>query len=183
MKEVISLEELASILVDLKFENDQITKKFDSLLEWVEPKKKQSPKLFLEYLVFELFTDNACFLLAFNRNTSLALFEIYSMNILVKLLNKGYKDKDLKRFDKLFKKRFLEYHPYLEEYDSKYIKKIDPNSYLSGLGKIFSMNLVGYKDPAIIDMVHRMFLIKLKHYYGKFLKKLAQEYEVVQFRL
>lgn len=180
MKEAISLEELALILVDLKFENDQITKNFDSLLKWVEPKKRRSSKLFLEYLVFELFTDHACFLLAFNREISFALFEIYSMNILVKLLSKSYKAKDLsEEFDKLFKKRFIEYHPYLEEYGSKYIKKIDPNSYLSGLGKVFSMNLVGYKDPAIIDMVHWMFLIKLKHYYGKFLKKLAQEYEVV----
>lgn len=177
---VISVEELASILVDLKFGNDQITKNFDSLLEWVEPKKKQSPKLFLEYLVFELFTDNACFLLAFNSETSFPLFEIYSSNTLVELLKKGYEVKELKKFDGLFKKRFLEYHPYLEEYDPKYIKKINTNSYLSGLGKAFSLNFVGYKDPAITDMVHWWFLIKLKYFYGKFLKDLGQKYELVQ---
>jgi hypothetical protein len=176
-KQPISLEKFAFILVDLKFENDHLIKEFNDLSKEIEARgDKLSDNHFLEYLIFDLFTDNACFLLAFSQEVSRMLFETYSINILVRLLGKGYKV-NWQEFEVLFKKRAIEYHQYLQEYDPEYIKKKDVN-YLSGLGKAFSINLVGWKSLAIIVMADWSFVSKLK-YIGKFLKDIAEKYEIV----
>ena len=172
------MEEFASILVGLKFENDHPIKGFNRFLskEIAARGDKLSDNHFLEYLIFDLFTDYACFLLAFSQAVSRMLFETYSTNILVRLLGEGYKV-DWEEFWGLFNKRAIEYHPYLQEYDPECIKKRDIN-YLSGLGKAFSINLIGWKSPPIILMADWSFVSKLK-YIGKFLKDTAEKYEIV----
>jgi hypothetical protein len=178
-KESISLQEFALTLVDRKFENDFVTKQFNRLCEGIERRDdKSSSTRFLEYLIFDLFTDNACFLLAFSQEVSRLLFTTYSINILVRLLGKGYKVEP-QEFDVLFEKRAIEYHQYLQEFDAEYIKKKDINKcYLAGLGKAFSMNLVGYVDPVIMSQANHMFISKLEHIYGEFLRHIVEKYEI-----
>jgi len=178
-KQPISLEEFVFILVDLKFKNDHLIKEFNNLSKEIEGKDdKLSNSHFLEYLIFDLFTDNACFLLAFSQEVSLTLSKIYFPNILVRLIKKGYEING-KEFEDLFKKRAMEYHQYLQEYDPEYVKKTDVNKYLPGLGKAFSINFVGYKSPSIILKAHVMFTLKLKYFYGKILKNIIEKYEIL----
>lgn len=178
-KQLISLEEFVFILVDLKFENGRLIKEFNDLSKEIEVgDNKLSGNHFLEYLIFDLFTDSACFLLAFSQEVSLILSKIYFPNILVRLIKKGYEING-GEFEDLFKKRAIEYHSYLQEYDPEYIKKIDINKYLPSLGKAFSINFVGYKSPSIILKAHVIFTSKLKHFYGKFLKNIVEKYEIV----
>jgi hypothetical protein len=177
-KESFSLEGFALILVDLKFEKDRIIKQFNDLSKEIETRDdKSSNTRFLEYLIFDLFTDYSCFVLAFSREISRMLFETYSLNILVRLLGKGYKV-DPQEFEGLFNERATEYHQYLQEYDPEYMKKIDTNKYVPSLGKAFSMNFVGWEDPRIIYAAHWMFVWKLKHII-KYLKDVAEKYEIV----
>jgi len=174
----INIEELAHILVDLKFENNNLINEYNELSKELKGNEEFPNKYFLEYLIFDLFTDNACFLLAFDQKTSLSLFKIYLPNIIVKLIQRGYRF-DWQEFEDLFKKRAQEYQQQLREYDPEYLKKIDINSYLPGLGKSFSINLVGYKSPPLILKAHVKFVMKLKHFYGKFLKDIMKKYEIV----
>jgi hypothetical protein len=178
-KQPVTLEEFASTLVGLKFENDHPIKGFNRFLskEIAARGDKLSDNHFLEYLIFDLFTDYACFLLAFSQEVSRMLFETYSTNILVRLLGEGYKV-DWEEFWGLFNKRAIEYHPYLQEYDPEYIKTIDINKYVPGLGKAFSMNFVGYKNAIIIYIAHWGFVSKIR-YIGRFLKDIAEKYEIV----
>jgi len=179
-KEKIDLEKLALILVELKLEkNSHPVKKFNRLAKDAETKnQKYAEKAFLEYLIFDLFTDNACFILAFGQDVSFKLFQVYYSNIIVQLMGEGYKI-DCKNIDKLFEKRFIEYHNYLKEYDPKFIKKTNPNNYLPGLGKAFSLNFIGCKDPVVIYAVHLEFVRKIQFIYNKFLKELSEKYEII----
>jgi len=179
-RESISLQKLALILVDQKFENDHLIKGFNDLCSLSQGKEggddKPSEASFLEYLIFDLFTDHACFLLAFGREVASVLFETYSINILLRLTGTRYKV-DWQEFMVLFDKRATEYHEYLQEYDPERLKNIDSN-YLPRLGKAFSGYFVGCKDPAVIYQADGMFVLKLRYFYGEFLKKIVQEYEI-----
>jgi hypothetical protein len=177
-KESISLERFAHILVDLKFENDLLIRQFNGLSEGIEARDdKSSNTRFLEYLVFDLFTDHACFLLAFSRELTSMLFETYFVNIIVRLIGKGYKV-DVKELMVLFNERATKYHQSLQEFDPEYIKKIDINKYPHGLGKAFSMNFVGYEHPAVFFQADDMFVSKLR-YIVKYLKDVAERYEII----
>ena len=76
----------------------------------------------MEYLIFDLFTDDALFLLAFGQEVSRRAFETYCANILVRLLGEGYKV-NLDEFGVLPDKRETEYAKYLHEYPPEYIEK------------------------------------------------------------
>jgi hypothetical protein len=177
----ISLENFSLILVDLKFEYSDPKKEFNRLSDLsreIETRNDKSSNTgFLEYLVFDLFTDEACFMLAFSQEVSSMLFETYYGNILVRLISKGYKV-DTKEFAVLFVKRSAEYHQYLQEFDPGYMKKININKYVPGLGKAFSINFVGDKDPRIIYAAQWMFVSKLRDIV-KYLKDVAEKYEIV----
>jgi hypothetical protein len=174
----ISLERFALILADLKFEYSDPMGESNRLSEGIEIRDdKSSNTRFLEYLTFDLFTDHACFLLALSREVTGMLFEIYCQNIWVRLIGKGYRG-NWQEFELLFNQRATEYHQYLQEYDPEYMKKIDINKYVPGLGKAFSMNFAGYEDPRMIYAAQWMFLSKLR-YIVKYLKDVAEEYEIV----
>lgn len=179
-KEKIDLEKLALILVELKLEkNSHPAKEFNRLAKDSETKDQENTKkAFLEYLVFDLFTDNACFLLAFDKETSFKLFEIYSANIILRLNGEGYKI-DFDEFEQLLKKRAIEYHQYLKEYNPEFIKKTNPNNYIPSLGKAFSLNFIGCNDPVVIYAVHLEFVRKIQFIYNKFLKELSEKYEII----
>lgn len=178
-KESISLEEFALILADLKFGDDHIIKQYDGLCAGLEGRyDKFSDTHFLEYLIFDLFTDHACFLLAFSQEVADMLFEIYCMNIWIRLLGKGYKVNP-EEFMVLFNERAAKYRQYLKEYDPKHIGEMDINKYPLGLGKAFSMNFIGHKDPAIFCQADLMFVSKIKSIYGSFLKDIVEKYEIV----
>ena len=176
MKE-ISINELVHILANLEFESESLSliKRFPKYSKEVESNKLTS-KHFWEYLFFELFTDQACFALVFEMELSSKLLNHYSIEIINRLISMGYNPEN--DIEDLFKKRCVEYHPYLQEYDLEFIKKINPNTYLSGLGKAFSMNFVGYYDPLIIDHAHLEFLVKLKHI-PPFLRQINHKYKIV----
>jgi hypothetical protein len=174
----ISLEKFALILVDLKFEKDRIIKQFNDLSKEIETRDdKSSNTRLLEYLIFDLFTDYSCFVLAFSKEISRMLFETYSLNILIRLLGKGY-NVDPQEFEGLFNERATEYHQYLQEYDPEYMKKINTNKYVPGFGKAFSINFVGWEDPRIIYAANWMFVSKLRHIV-KYLKDVAEKYEII----
>jgi hypothetical protein len=176
-KRSISLEEFALILVDLKFEDDRIIKHFNRLSEGIETRDdKLSNTRFMEYLTFDLFTDRCCFMLVFSREVTQMLFQTYYSNILINLTTKGYKIDNLLEFEALFNKRELEYAEYLHEYSPEYMKNL-PSNYVSGLGKAFSMNFAGWKDPRIIHAVSWGFVQKLEHI-GKYLREVTEEYEI-----
>lgn len=176
-KKTISLEKFALILVDQKFENDRIIKHFNDLSEGIESRDgKSSNTRFLEYLVFDLFTDRCCFMLVFSREVTQMLFQIYYSNILIRLLTKGYKIDNLPEFEALFNKREMEYAEYLHEYSPEYMKNL-PDNYVPGLGKAFSMNFAGCEDPRIIHAASWDFVQKLEHI-GKYLREIAEEYEI-----
>jgi hypothetical protein len=173
----ISLEEFALILVDLKSENDRIMKHFTDLSEGIESREgKSSNARFWEYLVFDLFTDRCCFMSVFSREVTQMLFQTYYSNILVRLAARGYAIDNLPEFEALFNKRELEYAEYLHEYSPEYMRNL-PSDYVPGLGKAFSMNFVGEKDPRVIYVAHWDFVQKLKHI-GKYLREVAEEYEI-----
>jgi hypothetical protein len=177
----ISLERFGLILVDLKFEYSDPMMEFNRLSDLskeIETRNDKSSNTgFLEYLVFDLFTDEACFMLAFSQEVSSMLFETYYGNILVRLIGKGYKV-DTKEFAVLFVKRSAEYHQYLQEFAPEYIKKMDIDKYPHGLGKAFSMNFVGYEHPAIFFQADHMFVSKLRNIV-KYLKDVAEKYEII----
>jgi len=180
-KKSISLEKFALILVDLKFERDLVINQFNRLSDLSKETEtrddKSSNTRFLEYLVFDLFTDRCCFLLVFSRQVTPMLFETYFMNTLVRLAGKGYKIDNLQEFEALFNKREMEYAKYLNEYSPEYMKNL-PSNYVPGLGKAFSINFAGWKDPRIIYAVHWDFVQKLR-YIVKYLQEVAEKYEIV----
>lgn len=177
----ISVEKFALILVDLKFERDLVMNQFNRLSDLSKKTEtgadKSSNTRFLEYLAFDLFTDRRCFLLVLSRQVTSMLFETYFMNILVRLAGKGYKIDNLREFETLFNKREMEYAKYLNEYTPQYMENL-PGNYVPGLGKAFSVNFAGWKDPSIVYAVHSDFVQKLR-YIVEFLQQVAEEYEIV----
>ncbi|MCG2713762.1 MAG: hypothetical protein L6308_02815 [Candidatus Omnitrophica bacterium] len=171
-KEQISIEQLSSILVELKFENDNFITQFNDFSKDVDT---GNDKL-LEYVIYDLFTDIACFVLALGQKKATKLSQNYAPNILLRLTTKGYK-LNLESFENLYMKRQQEYYQYLKEYDKEYFRKVDIASYTPGLGKAFSANFCGYRNCPLIVKAHIMFVLKLKHFYGKFLKKIVEELE------
>jgi len=160
------VDKLAQILINLKFEKNILEKDF---ILFASSKKKLKKQFFYEYLIFDLFCDYACFLLAFKQEICEELLEIYVSNIIIRLPKKY--SIDWEKFETLFKKRFTEYYPYLQEIN----KPIDPNNHISGLGKLFSINFIGNKDDLeIIYKAQMLFITKLEIFYGSFLKKLAR---------
>jgi hypothetical protein len=178
----ISLEKFALILVDLKFEYiDPVTEfnRLSDLSKGIETRDdKSSNARFLEYVIFDLFTDYSCFVSALSKEVSRMLFETYFMNILVRLAGKGHKVDDLQEFEALFNQRATEYHQYLQEFDPEYIKKIDINKHPHSLGKAFSMNFLGYEHPAIFFQADHIFVSKLSTMV-KYLKEVAERYKVI----
>lgn len=173
----ISLEKFALILADLKLEYSDPLGESNRLSEGIEIRDdKSSNTRFLEYLIFDLFTDHACFLSALSREVTGMLFDIYCQNIWVRLIGKGYKG-NWQEFELLFTKRATEYHQYLQEFAPEYIKKMDIDKYPHGLGKAFSMNFVGYEHPVIYFQADHMFISKLSNIV-KYLKEIAEKYEI-----
>ncbi|TSC92438.1 MAG: hypothetical protein CEN91_450, partial [Candidatus Berkelbacteria bacterium Licking1014_85] len=87
-KQRIEIWELAQMLVESKISTDYFNK-FNNQMEKIiggEIDEKKRHRYTLEYLVFDLFTDHACFILAFGHEKALLLFETYSVNILCEFI-------------------------------------------------------------------------------------------------
>lgn len=175
-RQKINIIEFALMLVESKILTDYFNKLINRIknLAGENFDEKKRYKYILEYLVFDLFTDHACFILALGPEKASKLFEIYSLNIVPRFNKIKWEE-----FEKLYKKRFLEYHKHLQEYDPEYIKKTDINKYLPGLGMAFSINFIGYKNPFLAEKAQWEFLLKLKHLYKNFSKDLMDKYEIV----
>lgn len=174
--EKITTEDLAMALVKHKMSvKKNFVERLQGYVDLLSKDAKLNSNYQTEYFIFDLFTDLACFTQAFGR-TGRHIFDIYSVNVLIQHQGKGLK-LDMQKFDSLFAKRLSEYQGFLDEYDPEFMKSIDEDSYLPGLGKAFSIHLVGHKDPAIIMMASFDFVAKLKHLLPYY-REIAEEYVV-----